>query len=130
MRKRRSTPAKRPTKPRLSEHSRAVGQRSRDVLLRSCDITETTVLVSPNATALALVQVGDILAVEFRPGPPPLVLAMTGAGTAAGAINCVSTSEIVACIQLGVEYVAKVLVLGRRSCKVRVQRRERLRDAR
>src|SRR5262245_24945397 len=108
------------SKPPASPSSSKESKKQRYGLLKSCDIVERTVLKSPNLTALALVRVGDTLDIEFRPGPPALLVAMTSAGTAAGAIDCPSSPQIVECIQLGVRYVAKVLSLRERFCRVRV----------
>jgi hypothetical protein len=111
----------RAAKSRSNKRPRVAQERYGEALLKSCNIVRTTVLISPNRTALALIQVGDTLDIEFRPGPPPLLVAMTPAGTAAGAISCTSTTQIVECIQRGFRYVAKVLTLRQKSCKVRVQ---------
>jgi hypothetical protein len=121
-----TSPSSRRSAASKVKRSGTARQRSGHALLRRCNIVETTVLALPNRAALALVKVGDVLQVEFRPGPPPLLVAMTRAGTAAGAIDCASRSQIAACIQLGVNYVAKVLLLSGSSCKVRVQPRELL----
>jgi hypothetical protein len=114
---------RRPSKPAADKQARNPIQHTRDADLRSCDIVQTTVLTSPNRTALALVRVGDTLTVEFRPGPPSLLVAMTNAGTAAGAITCASKTQIAKCTQLGVKYVAKVLSLRGHRCRVRIRRR-------
>jgi hypothetical protein len=110
-------------KSRRIKQSGVTQEQYRDAMLKSCEIVETTVLTSPNRTALALVRVGDTLAIEFRRGPPSRLVAMTTAGTAAGAVDCSSTTQIAECIKLGVKYNAKVLCLRRDFCRVRVRRR-------
>jgi hypothetical protein len=89
----------------------------------ACDILEETALISTNRTALALVHVGETLQIEYRPGPPPLVVAMTKAGTAAGALNSSLSVTVADCIHLGVSYVVKVLSVEKQRCIVLLRRR-------
>ena len=88
---------------------------------RPHDVIETTILKSPNRPALALIRVGDTLDVEFRRGPPSLLVAMTPAGTAARAISCKSMTQIVDRLKKGERFVAEVLSIRQNGCRVRLQ---------
>ena len=97
----------------------------RDVSQDPCNILEMTVLSLPNRTALASIHIGDMLEIEFRPGPPRFLVVMTKGGSAAGAIVSSSTDRLVECMQRGFGYVAKVVDLSGDICKVLVQRKLR-----
>lgn len=90
-----------------------------------CDIAEGTKLDLPNRTALATVRVGDLLNIEFRPGPPPLLVAMAKTGSGAGSINSPSARQIMECIRRGNCYVAEVLDLEGLACRVHIRRSKR-----
>lgn len=89
--------------------------------LKSYNTTESTLLTVPNRTALRSVKVGDLLRAEYRPGPPPLLVAMTKNGSAAGAIDSRTTRAIIDCIQCGIEYDAQVTSIKGLKCRVRMQ---------
>lgn len=85
-----------------------------------CDITEQTVLNSPNAAVLAKVRVGDKLTVEVMTSPRRLV-AKKGADIA-GTITSSKMPQFIACIEKGVTFSATVVKLSGGRCEVRVAR--------
>lgn len=85
-----------------------------------CDITEQTVLNSPNATVLKKLRVGEKLDVEVVASPRRLVAKKDA--DIAGAITSPKMSQIIACIEKGVTFSAEVVKLTGGRCEVLVAR--------
>jgi hypothetical protein len=63
-----------------------------------CNLVENTNLNSPNRAVLTGLRVGDVLSIEFRPGPPRQLVATTSSGDVAGSITSPSMPQIIQCI--------------------------------
>ena len=74
-----------------------------------CSIVEKTVLNSPVATAVAGLNVGDVLAIALETHPRKRVIARASNGQTAGAITSTHLVEIIECLEGGFEYSAEVL---------------------
>ena len=88
-----------------------------------CNIQETTTLNSPDRTVIAGLRAGDVLDVEFEPGPPRKLVAKR-ANAVAGAITSPSLLQFIQCIiQSDVKYSADVLSVRGAVCQIRVRPR-------
>ena len=88
-----------------------------------CDITERTILSSPDPDVVGRLGIGDVLTIELQTHDPVRLLAKTNDGGTAGTITSVRMPEIVKCIRAGFEYDAKVLSVDGGRVEVSVQRR-------
>ncbi len=88
-----------------------------------CNINETTNLNSPDRTVLAGLRTGDVLTVEFKTGPPRVLVAVTEARAVAGSITSPSMPQVIQCIQQGWHYVAEVLAVRGAVCQIRIRPR-------
>ncbi|WP_207005353.1 hypothetical protein [Trinickia mobilis] len=87
-----------------------------------CVLSEVTNLNSVNAAVLQTVGVGDVLVVDFEPGPPRRLLAKTATGQTVGSITSPSMLQIIQCIATrNMTYVAEVLAINGAICQVKVQ---------
>lgn len=85
-----------------------------------CNITEDTILNSPNKAVIQTLNVGDILSINLNSGPPRVLEAMAGAEVA-GSITSPSMSQIIECIDKDWQYDAVVLSVTGGRCQVRIQ---------
>ena len=87
----------------------------------ACDITEITTLSSPNPLVLSTLQVGVVLKIVLKPGPPRQLLAMRRSDVA-GAITSPKSPQIMQCISHeGRSYIAVVQTVRGGSCGVEVR---------
>lgn len=85
-----------------------------------CDLTIDIDLESVRAPALVGLHVGDILNVDLaREGAFPVVVCKRPDGTIIGALSAFrSLTQLIACIQRGVQYQVRATSVGRGSCHV------------
>jgi hypothetical protein len=90
--------------------------------LFDCETGIITVNVSSiNVTVLDKHDVGDLLGVEI--GSNDALILEDGDGEILGAILHLNTSDIIACINGGAEYEAKILDIKSPACKVQIKTR-------
>jgi hypothetical protein len=87
-----------------------------------CAIDEITVLNSPNRAVLTTLAAGATLTLDFQPGPPRRLVAITSGREIAGSITSISLPQLIQCIGQGVIFVADILNLTGAVCQVRVHR--------
>jgi len=87
-----------------------------------CQIEVTTTLNSVNRTVVTTLRVGDVLDVQYDPGPPIRLLAKTPAGIA-GALTPTFMPQILQCIAKGIRYQADVLSVQGGACQVKIHPR-------
>ena len=86
-----------------------------------CDVTEVTLLNSPNRTVVSTLRVGDRLVIELRPGPPRQLLAVH-ASQIAGSITSPKSAQIILCIQRqNRAYIAEVRSIRGGLCEVEIR---------
>lgn len=88
-----------------------------------CDITELTILSSPDPDIVGRLEIGHVLTIELHTQGPVRLLATSSDGDTAGTITSERMPEIVACIRAGYEYEAEVRSVDGGRIEVRVQRR-------
>jgi hypothetical protein len=85
---------------------------------KDCSLVELSLL---NRSALSVVNVGEVLNIEHRRGPPEFLVVITKDGRALGAIISPSTQSLMRNIAEGrANYVARVLQVSGLTCKVEV----------
>lgn len=84
----------------------------RDVGGDECDITEETVLNSPNAGVVQRLAIGDVLTIRLQEGTPTRLVAESCPHGIAGTITSTRMPDIAACIRMGFEFKAKVLCVS------------------
>lgn len=86
-----------------------------------CDITEVTLLNSPNRTVVSTLRAGDQLEVELRPGPPRQLLAVHG-NQVVGSITSPKSAQIILCIRReNHAYFAVVRSIHGGLCEVKIR---------
>ena len=88
-----------------------------------CDITERTILSSPDPAVVERLEIGHVLTIELQTKDPVRLLAKSTDGATAGTITSKRMPEIVACIQAGHGYDAEVLSVDGGRVEVMVRRR-------
>ena len=99
------------------------GGQARDVGADECDISEVTVLNSPNAKVVQGLAIGDMLTVRLQEGTPTRLVAETHTHDIAGTITSAAMPDIAECIQAGFEFEAEVLSVNGGHVDVVVRRR-------
>jgi len=78
-----------------------------------CHIVERTKVNSPDPTVRSTLRNGDILSLEYDPGPPKRLLVRTAAGAILGSITSPSMPQLIQCIGAGFQYDVVILsILG------------------
>ena len=88
-----------------------------------CDISELTILSSPNAEVVNALTENEVLTIELEGQYPQRLVAKTDEGGVAGAITSKGMPIIAECIRAGHQYKAVVLSLDGGRVEVMVQRR-------
>ena len=88
-----------------------------------CDISELTILSSPNWQTVKTLSINTVLIVELEGQDRQRLVAKTEVGAIAGAITSKAMPKIVECIQAGYSYGAIVVSVEGGRVEVRVQRR-------
>lgn len=88
-----------------------------------CEISEFTILNSPNPEVVNSLTENQILSIELEGQNPQRLLAKTETGGTAGAITSKAMPTIVECIQSGYNYQAVVLAVHGGRVEVMVRRR-------
>lgn len=98
-----------------SEYYPSVGRKSKDI---SCEaIAFSTVLTKPNIEVIKMLNVGDVLVVDFKDGE---LIAINGSERV-GNIETSNNSDIINCIALGTFYIAEVLNIKDGVCRIKVK---------
>ena len=87
-----------------------------------CDLSELTILSSPNQAVIETLTVDNVLTIELIEQIPQRLVAKTGDNMIAGTITSKKMPTIAACIREGFQYVAVVLSIDGGRVEVRVQR--------
>ena len=88
-----------------------------------CDISELTILSSPNPQVVNTLSENVALTIELEGQAPQRLVAKTQDGGVAGAITSREMPKIAECIQAGFDYEAVVLSVDGGRVEVRIQRR-------
>ena len=99
------------------------GGQDRDVDADQCDITDLTVLNSPDARVVQRLAIGDVLTVRLQEGPPTRLVAETLTHDIAGTITSAAMPDIAECIRADFEFEAEVLSVNGGHVDVVVRRR-------
>ena len=88
-----------------------------------CHIVERTKVNSPDPTVRATLRSGDVLSLEYDPGPPKRLLVRTSSGAILGSITSPSMPQLIQCIGAGFAYDVVVLSILGGLIEVQVQPR-------
>ena len=88
-----------------------------------CDLSELTILSSPDPEVVRILTMDDILTVELIEQTPQRLVAKTDNNIVAGTITSKEMPTIAACIRHGFEYEAVVLSVDGGRVEVLVKRR-------
>ena len=88
-----------------------------------CDISELTILSSPNSQVVNTLTENKVLTIELEGQDPQRLVAKTEDGGVAGAITSKEMPKIAECIRAGFDYEAVVRSVDGGRVEVMVQRR-------
>ena len=88
-----------------------------------CDITERTILSSPDPEVVKRLNKNEVLTIELEGRDLERLVAKTDDGDIAGTITSEGMPDIAECIRAGFEYGAEVLSVDGGRVEVMVQRR-------
>ena len=88
-----------------------------------CDITEFTILSSPNPVVVETLAIGVVLTIELQGDNPARLVATTLNGDIAGTITSAAMPDIAECIREDFEYEAEVRSVNGGRVEVMVRRR-------
>ena len=88
-----------------------------------CNISELTILSSPNPQIVNTLIENEVLTIELQGQDPQRLVAKTQGGGVAGAITSKEMPKIAECIRAGFDYQALVLSVDGGRVEVMVQRR-------
>ena len=89
----------------------------------NCNITEFTILSSPDPEVVNTLAKNDVLTIELEGRDPERLVAKTNDGSVAGTITSEGMPDIAECIRKSFEYEADVLSVNGGRVEVMVRRR-------